>query len=314
MLTVSRPSARPIELTTIALDERLNAMRPLLERSLRVDILLDIAVPSDLPPVSTDPVQLELAVLNLCVNARDAMPKGGVITIGGRLSRDGAGVELTVADTGAGIAPEILGRIFEPYFTTKPMGQGTGLGLSQVYGFAQQSGGGVRVESEVGVGATVILTLPVSTGALTRAPDAASAPEPEQARDILVVEDDDDVAETVCAMLEDLGHRAIRAASAQQALDILSGNRRIDLVFSDIIMPGGMSGIDLARALLERAPDLPVLLTTGFSGTEDSDVGRPLLRKPYDMQALSTALAPLLRPASGLGHANVVALRSGNSQ
>jgi CheY-like chemotaxis protein len=223
-------------------------------------------------------------------------------------------VELTVSDTGAGIPPDILDRVFEPYFTTKPMGQGTGLGLSQVYGFAQQSGGLVRIESQLGVGTTAILALPVSKD-LPAAPAVVEAPTYDApGRDILLVEDDDGVADAVREMLEELGHRTIRASSAQAALDMLASNHRVDLVFSDIIMPGGMGGIELANEIERRTPDMPVLLTTGFGGTQDGDVGRPLLRKPYDIHALRAALTPLLRGRDDGGETNVVALRGRGPQ
>ncbi|MBL8547903.1 MAG: response regulator [Hyphomonadaceae bacterium] len=286
---------QPVELQTISVAARINGMRSLLERSLRADILLDINIPEDLPPVSTDPGQLELAVLNLCVNARDAMQKGGVITISARLGSRLRTVEVLVRDTGAGIPPEILSRIFEPYFTTKPLGQGTGLGLSQVYGFAQQSGGEARIESQVGFGTTVILSLPISSEQLSApSPNPLPVAIEDRSRHVLVVEDDDQVASTVCSMFEDLGHQTTRASSAEEALSALQRNHAFDLVFSDIVMPGGQNGIELARELERIAPNLPVLLTTGYSGHEDVDPGRPVLRKPYEIGDLREALFKVL--------------------
>ncbi len=288
---------QPVELQTVPIDARINGMRPLLERSLRADILLDIHVPDDLPPVLTDPGQLELAVLNLCVNARDAMQKGGVITITARAGEQAGMIDLIVRDTGAGIPPEILGRIFEPYFTTKAVGQGTGLGLSQVYGFAQQSGGDVRIESKVGIGTTVILSLPISTERVEPAPQqppASTAPA-ATGYSVLVVEDDDQVASTVCAMFEELGHRPRRVATADAALEALKDQPAFDLIFSDIVMPGGKSGIDLAREVERTGIGTPILLTTGYSGREEVEAGRPVLRKPYEISDLQVAVGALLQ-------------------
>jgi len=284
-----------VELQAVAIDARINGMRPLLERSLRADILLDINVPDDLPHVKTDPGQLELAILNLCVNARDAMPKGGVITISARRSGEST-VDLSVRDTGGGIAPEILGRVFEPYFTTKPIGQGTGLGLSQVYGFAQQSGGAVRIESTLGAGTTAILTLPVAGAAEVASSQPTANPAiPRRGYKVLVVEDDDQVAATVCAMLDEIGHAPQRVSSVDEALHLLQGPSSFDLIFSDIVMPGGKSGIDLAREVERRGNPAPVLLTTGYSGREDVEAGRPVLRKPYEINDLQAAIASILQ-------------------
>lgn len=278
----------------IDVGRQMTGMRELLERSLRADILLDMNFPPGLPAIQVDPGELELSVLNLAVNARDAMPKGGLITLTAK--RVGSHVEIIVRDTGTGIAPDVLGRIFEPYFTTKQIGQGTGLGLSQVYGFAKQSGGDVRVESEVGRGTSVILSFPASAEAAAPPPaPAASAPETKsEKRNVLVVEDDDAVAETVCAMLEELGHAATRTRSVDEALDEISRVHDYNLVFSDVVMPGGKSGIDLAQTLETVAPDLPVLLTSGYSRSEKS-LRRPMLRKPYDLEALRVAIANLTR-------------------
>jgi signal transduction histidine kinase len=286
---------QPVQLQTVAIDSRISGMRPLLERSLRADILLDLNIPADLPPIKTDPGQFELAVLNLCVNARDAMPKGGVIAISAKRSGDDM-VDLLVRDTGGGIAAEILNRIFEPYFTTKPVGQGTGLGLSQVYGFAQQSGGAVRIESKVGVGTTAILTLPVSDERVDApTPALASAAVAHRGYAVLVVEDDDHVASTVCAMFEELGHKPRRVSSVDEALGLLEAPGQFDLVFSDIVMPGGKSGIDLAREVERSGLGVPLLLTTGYSGREEVEAGRPILRKPYEIKELEAAIATIFQ-------------------
>jgi two-component system NtrC family sensor kinase len=261
---------------------------------LRADILLDVSVAPGLAPVKTDPGQFELAILNLAVNARDAMQKGGVLTV----SAQAAGaerVEIIVQDTGAGIPPDILTRIFEPYFTTKQLGEGTGLGLSQVYGFVQQCGGEMRVESDVGVGTRMILSLPVSDEPLRMKAAPPAAVEAKAGKAILLVEDDDGVADTVHAMLTDLGHRATRARSVDEALQLLKSQAQFELVFSDIVMPGGRNGMDLAQELARTRPDMPVLLTTGYSGRSERESEFKVLRKPYDIRDLQSALDDVAR-------------------
>lgn len=283
-----------LRLETVDINAQLNGMREMLERSLRADILLDVSVPEGLAPVKTDPGQFELAVLNLAVNARDAMQKGGVLTISAR-DAGAACVEVVVQDTGTGISPEIMGRIFEPYFTTKQLGEGTGLGLSQVYGFVQQCGGTMRVESEVGVGTRMILSLPVSDEPLQAKPEPAAPVETQSGKAILLVEDDDNVADTVYAMLTDLGHNATRARSVDEALQLLKSHAKFELVFSDIVMPGGRSGMDLAQELARTHPEMPVLLTTGYSGRSERESEFKVLRKPYDIRALQSALDDVAR-------------------
>jgi signal transduction histidine kinase len=291
-----------LEYKTIDAEQQINGMRDLLERSLRADIILEIAIPNGLPPVRTDPGQMELAILNLAVNARDAMPKGGVLTISAERNGANTCVDIIVHDTGMGIPPEIRDRIFEPYFTTKQIGQGTGLGLSQVYGLAQQSGGAVRIESQIDAGTSVILSLPVSAETVTT-PKAPTLPANNgQPRKILVVEDEDEVAGAVLAMLDELGHRSLRANSVDDAIALLRRQGPFDFVFSDIVMPGGKSGVDLARELATLAPELPVLLTTGYSGGVDTDLNWPLLRKPYEIDALRDAIAALPIPPAASHH------------
>jgi signal transduction histidine kinase len=283
-----------LRLETVDIDAQLNGMREMLERSLRADILLDVSVTPGLKPAKTDPGQFELAILNLAVNARDAMQKGGVLTV----SAQAAGaerVEIIVQDTGTGIPPELIDRIFEPYFTTKQLGEGTGLGLSQVYGFVQQCGGDMRVESDVGVGTRMILSLPVSNEPLQVKVASAAPIASKSGKTILLVEDDDGVADTVNAMLTDLGHRPTRARSVDEALQLLKSQASFELVFSDIVMPGGRSGMDLAQELAQTRPDMPVLLTTGYSGRSERESEFKVLRKPYDIRDLQTALDDVAR-------------------
>ncbi len=303
LLAFSRRQALSLEAVDVV--RQVGGMREMLERSLRADILIDMALPAGLWPIETDPAQLELAVLNLAVNARDAMPKGGVLTISAKNLKVAPGadvppgdyVEIIVADTGTGIPPEIQARVFEPYFTTKQTGQGTGLGLSQIYGFVNQSGGVVRLDSVVNEGTRFSLVLPRSKTAPleVEAPAQVVTERSEDGVKVLVVEDDDNVAAFVSEMLQELGRKCVRVGGASAALGALSQDPGFDIVFSDIIMPGGMNGIELAREIRKRRPDLPVLLTTGYSGGATSTEEFPLLRKPYQIEDLDRAIASALR-------------------
>jgi two-component system NtrC family sensor kinase len=284
----------------------------LIRTSLRGDIGVETRVAADLWPIEVDPSEFELALLNIVVNARDAMPKGGRLKLAARnrtFSNNGghaadlAGdfVEFAIADTGHGIPAAVLPRVFEPFFTTKEVGKGTGLGLSQVYGFAKQTGGGVTITSEPGVGTTVRLLLPRSVALV---PADAAEPRPQAAAQsistILLVEDNDEVADTTAAILEDLGYEARRARNAGEALTMLSNGGSFDLLLSDIVMPGGTSGLDLARTVRQRFPALPILLTTGYStaAREAAAEGLTILQKPYRRQTLASALGQFLEPRS----------------
>jgi len=201
-------------------------------------------------------------------------------------------VALRVSDTGEGMSAEVIDRVFEPFFTTKSYGEGTGLGLSQVFGFAKQIGGAVVVESTPAKGSTFTLYLPVTRGVI--AGDAKVDSEHSLGR-VLVVEDDSLVAELAAGMLDELGFEAVVTHSAKEALQRLSREQRPTLVFSDIVMPGGISGIELARKVRDRFPELPVLLTSGYSEKVTATEGFPLLQKPYDMESLAAALSTLLK-------------------
>jgi PAS domain S-box-containing protein len=289
--------------------ERLSAMRALLKRSVGAEHDLDLRFPSDLSPIDVDPGQFEMAILNLAINARDAMPAGGTITISAEnvLETPKGGeprqnfVRIDVHDTGSGMTPEVQARAFEPFYSTKGPGRGTGLGLSQVHGFAEQSGGSVAIESGPEHGTTVTLILPQ---ALERPTSTPAPPEPVAATgagNILVVEDDDRVASVVCEMIEDLGYRATRIANAALALGALERTGPFDLVFSDIAMPGAMNGTQLAATIRERWPSLPILLTTGYStATDYVDAPFRVLQKPYGVAELSDAFRDaLLAPEKG---------------
>jgi CheY-like chemotaxis protein len=282
-------------------------MRELLDRSLGGDVHVEFEFADDLWSVEVDAGELELVVLNLAVNARDAMPGGGTITIGAQNCEDfrddglrGDVVCLWVADTGIGMSPEVQTRVFEPFYTTKEIGKGSGLGLAQVHGFVNQSNGGVRIRSEVGRGATICLYLPRSD----KAPrDEPRSPEPLSMSDgrqdaglVLLVEDDDEVAKLATEMLDQLGFGVVRAASAAAALGALANGRSVSLVFSDIMMPGGMNGVELAREIKNRRRGLPVLLTSGYAEAARSEaeaLGVHILPKPYGMNDLSAALRDL---------------------
>jgi PAS domain S-box-containing protein len=311
LLAFSRRQAlRP---TVVDLREWLPQAVEMLRPSLRGDIDLQIRISDDVWPVEVDTNELELALLNIAVNARDAMPTGGllILTAANEIV-EGSGsdlpagdfVRLAVSDTGEGIPPELLARVFEPFFTTKEVGKGTGLGLSQVYGFATQSGGTARISSRVGEGATVTLHLPRTVRAIT--PEPNREPEAEAGRAsarILFVEDNEEVAEVTGIMLRSLGHEVVHAPDAKAALEIIE-TERFDLVISDIVMPGGMSGIELAQRLLERPQSPPVLLITGYSSAarDAARSGLTILSKPFQIRALDLAIAAKLAGTASARH------------
>jgi PAS domain S-box-containing protein len=276
----------------------------LVERVIRGDIRLVADIPSDLYPVRTDPSQLELAMLNVCLNARDAMPNGGTLTIRARnvpargpdsvLPIDS--VAVSIVDTGTGIPEAIQQKVFEPFFTTKEVGKGSGLGLSQAYGFATQTGSSITLQSKVGVGTTVTFHLPaVRPGADGLVAGPSSGQEPK--RDvILLVEDHPQLAELTMTLLEEAGYGVKVVQSAAAALDLLRRGERVDLVFSDVVMPGGLSGVDLAQQLEREFSGLPVLLTTGYSEvvTRAEASRLPIISKPYDAAEAIAMIADLL--------------------
>jgi CheY-like chemotaxis protein len=237
------------------------------------------------------------------------MPSGGTITISasnaagmreGELMGDF--VSLCVEDCGTGMSDDVLAHIFEPFFTTKEVGKGSGLGLPQVYGFARQSGGVVKVETALDRGTKVILLLPRTAAPILKiampAVDTDSTSRRRMLRgSVLLVEDDDEVASLVTEMLAELGYRVTRTASAQGALGALADDRAVDLVFSDVLMPGAMNGMELAREIRRRRPHMPILLTTGYSGDAFKEAASEhinVLRKPYEIRALDSALCEAL--------------------
>jgi signal transduction histidine kinase len=258
-----------------------------------VDVTLDLA-PGELN-THVDAAQLESALLNLAVNARDAMPRGGEITIATR-ALDADWIDIEVRDQGEGMAPDILDRVFEPFFTTKEVGKGSGLGLSQVHGFVNQSGGRVLAHSEPGAGTRFNLQL--ARTAVSAAPRSMAAPPAEIGGGdrILVVEDDPAVLSLAVDMLDSLGYQVQTATDASGALEVLRKDRSIDLVFSDVVMPGGVSGVQLGLQAVELRPDLKVLLTSGYVGdsTRIPKNGFDLIDKPYERSVLAAKLRELL--------------------
>jgi len=279
--------------------KRIEAIQEVLNAGLGSAVRLAFDIDRATWAIQADISELETALLNLVINARDAMPDGGTVTIGARNvtqsdpPHDGEFVAITVADTGLGIPPDVVDRIFEPFFTTKPMGKGTGLGLSQVHGFAHQAGGTVTVESELGMGTEVTILLP-------RAPpeqrfDLTDTAPSRSSGTVLLVEDNPDAASVSVALLEQLGYQVRRAANAEAALRVIEHDG-VDLVFSDIVMPGKMDGLSLAHRLRQIRPGLPILLATGYRDAADNARGNfPILHKPYEIHELSEAIAKLPR-------------------
>ncbi|MCK9908431.1 ATP-binding protein [Microbacteriaceae bacterium K1510] len=297
LLTYSRQQTLTPEI--VDLSQRLPVLRELLTRSLRADIEIKVDVPEGVCATRVDPGEFELAILNLAVNAKDAMPNGGTlsirakpVTLKGEASEEGLSgdfIAIRIADSGHGIPADILPRVFEPFFTTKEIGKGTGLGLSQVYGFAKQSGGTATVSSVEGRGTTITLYLPRSM----ETPEHEVVPVPAQtptgtAGTVLLVEDNADVADVGAGYLRQLGYRVRSVANGQAAIAALRLDADVDLVFSDILMPGGMNGLELAREINHRFPGIPVLLATGYSASAQDAVhqGFVVLQKPYDLESL----------------------------
>jgi signal transduction histidine kinase/DNA-binding response OmpR family regulator len=261
--------------------------------------------------VEVDPAHLETALLNLAVNARDAMPEGGRLVIRtSRISGRGLGptkseadfAVIEVQDTGCGMSEDVVKHVFEPFFTTKEVGKGSGLGLAQVYGFMQQSGGEVRVQSRKGAGATFQLYLPLTD---RPAPPAAKTPADTAlvggSEEVLVVEDDDQVRALTVEMLRGLGYAVMVAPNAKAALTLLKSKRTFGALMTDVVMPGGMSGIQLAKSARKLRPDLPILLTSGFAGGQGvADDGFAFLSKPYDLGVLASRLRELIGGAEAV--------------
>ncbi|ACL61141.1 response regulator [Methylobacterium nodulans] len=289
---------------TVAVAGLVEGMRGLLERALGPGVDIVTLLPADLPPIRIDANQFELALLNLAVNARDAMPLGGTITLDGSGVAEAPGlppgsyVRIALTDTGTGMDAATLAKATEPFFTTKGPGKGTGLGLSMVQGLVAQSGGALQVSSTPGQGTTVTLWLPAAAPVEAPPPAALASADPAAIPPctILVVDDDPLVRIGTAAMLEDLGHAVLEAPSGAEALTLLEGRTDIDLVVTDHAMPG-MTGLELARRLREVCPQLPVILATGFAELpSDDEAAVPRLSKPFSQEELVMLLAAVLAP------------------
>src|ERR1700761_7470885 len=296
---------QPLRPEIFDLSARLRGLQHIISTTVGSSVGVSLDLPEEPLMIEADASQFETAVLNMVINARDAMPRGGAITIAGNVAAGvpsvrghapalGDFIAVSIADTGTGMAPDTLTKIFEPFFTTKPVDKGTGLGLSQVYGFAKQSRGEIDVASTLDVGTTFTLYLPRATGVATPTKikpldvDLTSVP----SRRILLVEDNEGVGRFAEGLLKELGQTVVWVGDGQKALDTLAERRaEFDLVFSDIVMPG-ISGVELGRAIRARWSDLEVILTTGYSHAlvDDAHLGFELLRKPYSVEGLLEAL------------------------
>jgi PAS domain S-box-containing protein len=300
LLAISRQ--QPLEPKPVNVGSLVAGMAELLRRTLGSMIRVETLIEDGLPAVVVDAAQLENAVLNLALNARDAMPQGGLLRVEVGLTRlhpgresgtrpGGAPVAVRVTDTGTGISPEVLSQVFEPFFTTKRVGHGNGLGLSMVYGFVRQSEGEIDIRSEIGAGTSVTMSFPAADGRVVDAavPDQSGPAALGGSESIIVVEDDDSVRRFAVLTLSSLGYRVVQASNGDEALRLLAEGAPVDLLFTDLHMPGNTGGNDLVRILRERRNDLPVLVTSGFSESHDykafDDVG--FMPKPYSTTTLA---------------------------
>jgi PAS domain S-box-containing protein len=301
--------SRRQQLTPVVVDlrQRIDIVRDMLAPSLAGNIELVCDIEDKIWPVEVDLGELELALVNIAVNARDAMPDGGSIKLTARNvvlkagsaagALEGDFVALAIIDSGTGMAPDVIARVFEPFYTTKPVGKGTGLGLSQVHGFALQSGGAATVSSQLGEGTVVTIYLPRSRASLTvHVVDGRIGAGEEARGTVLLVEDSREVAEVTETLFEQLGYRVVRAENAAEALRHLQQGIHFDLLFTDIVMPGPMGGVALAQACRDSYPGIAVLLTTGYTDAAQLAGDRfDILRKPYELAALELAVEAVLR-------------------
>ena len=302
----------------VNLNGLITGMDEMVDRALGEAVTVERDLAPDLWNCRVDPTQAEVALLNILINARDAMQAGGVVRIstenreveaGGEFGalQPGRYVSVAITDHGTGIPANLLARVMDPFFTTKEEGKGTGLGLSMVYGFAKQSGGAAQIESTVGRGTTVRLSFPATDGPVRQDDKVAlRAVDRPGTETILIVDDRADVAELARTILRDFGYTTLMASNGREALEILDGGERIDLLFTDLIMPGGMNGVTLAREARGRQPRLKVLLTTGYAeaSLERTDVGGSefdLLNKPYRRTDLIRRVRAVLDGPTGVG-------------
>jgi signal transduction histidine kinase/CheY-like chemotaxis protein len=294
--------SQPLHPQPIDLHDFILRCEDLMGRAVGGRVRLTADIEPGLPPLMADPTQLELALLNLVFNARDAMPEGGTVIIRGRVASTtqaaalgpGRYVAVEVVDTGTGMDAEVLQRVFEPYFTTKPVGVGSGLGLPQVRAFAVQSGGTAMIRSERGMGTTVSLLLPVSDDPVKAAAHAGAAPAEFAPLRILFVEDDLLVSSVVVPALQGAGHTVRHCLNADAAIEALQEGHAFDIVFTDIVMPGALNGLDLARWAVASTPSMAVIVATGYT-TQHIDAGVKVFSKPYAIDALLAELQLAVR-------------------
>src|SRR3954454_17374611 len=306
LLTFSRH--QHLSPTVVDLNASIKNMRTMIESSLRGNIVYNENTGDGVWPIKVDLAELELAIVNIAVNARDAMPSGGTFTLSvsdetmTEESGDGVpkGLAIAFSDTGPGIPPNLLSKMFDPFFTTKEVGKGTGLGLSQVYGFAHQAGGTVTADSKLGQGTTITVYLPSCADEQITSKEVSAdktKPQHSQRQTVLVVDDSADVAEVTASLFEHLGYDTVYRDSAEAALKLLEAGTKIDLVFSDIVMPGTIDGVGLAREIRSRYPNLPVVLTTGYSdAAKAAPPNLRILRKPFDTAALRDFIQDVRHP------------------
>jgi PAS domain S-box-containing protein len=311
LLTFAR--RRHMDAQVIQLNDQVIGITDMLRRTIGEHVMLSTSLARDVWPIRADPGQFQSAIVNMAVNARDAMAQGGKLVIETRnivLDADhadlhpeikpGEYVQLSISDTGSGMPPEIRDRVFEPFFTTKEMGHGTGLGLAMVYGFVKQSGGHVTIYSEVGHGSTFNLYFPRVDGLITEVSPGTKGPTDPAAREtILVVEDDERVRQLTITRLKLIGYQVLEASDGPKAIDVLSQGHAVDLVFTDLVMPGGMSGREVAARARQLKPGIKVLLTSGYAEelVHGDDLEREqlkVLRKPYHQAELIAILREVL--------------------
>jgi len=284
---------QPLRPQVIDVNVRLDAIGEVLSRTLDSQVEVALDLDPELWTTEVDAAELETALLNAAFNARDAMPQGGRLTLATANVHEESGdlICIALSDTGEGMPAEILQRAFEPFFTTKPVGKGTGLGLSQIHGFAAQSGGRAEIDSTPAAGTTVRILLPRSTKPVPTARQGEPLPEARPGLKVLLVEDNAHVLTFAEQLLEELHYEVVAAESGERALALLEAEEGVGLLFADVVMPG-MSGIELAHAVRQRLPDLPVVLATGYSDEILSGAGSgfEILRKPYDMRGLGAAI------------------------
>jgi len=305
---------QPLDPKPIDLNVLVNGLSELVHRTIGETIAFEAVLGAGLWRVEADPNELEAAIINLAVNARDAMPEGGKLTIETANAHidelygsthaeviPGQYVSLSVSDTGTGMDQQTIAQAFEPFFTTKPIGKGTGLGLSQVYGFVKQSGGHVNIYSEVGQGTTVKIYLPrlLATDSHEKLEDDSITPEGIKEETVLVVEDDDDVRTYSVESLRELGYRVVEAYDGLSALRLLERQPRVDLLFTDVVLPGGMTGAQVAAQARALRPSLKVLFTTGYARNAiihhgRLDKGVHLISKPFSLHELASKVRDVL--------------------